>query len=69
MQIIFYGGKLCEELPHSGRWSENNNFFLGEYKVITKKQQFLGMYNFMFFYVFKMTVAIAFLCKNAVLAV
>ena len=26
-------------------------------------------YNFMFFYVFKMAVAIAFLCKNAVEAI
>ena len=29
----------------------------------------IPMYNFMFFYVFKMAVAIAFLCENAVEAI
>jgi hypothetical protein len=37
----------------------------GEHKVITLKHQFLGIV-LCFFYVFKMVVAIAFLCKNAV---
>ena len=43
--------------------------------MITTKQQFLGMkttiprYDFMFFYVFKMAMAIAFLCENAVEAI
>ena len=41
---------------------------MGEYKVITQKQQFLGIILW-FFYVFKMAVAIAFLCKNAVQAI
>ena len=41
--------------------------FLGEHKVITPEQQFLCI--IMFFYVFKMAVAIAFLCKNAVEAI
>ena len=39
--------------------------FWGEYKVITPEQQFLGIISW-FFYVFKMAMAIAFLCKNAV---
>ena len=38
---------------------------LGEYKVTTPKQQFLGII-LCFFYVFKMAVAIVFLCKKAV---
>ena len=41
---------------------------LGEHKVITPKQQF-PRYHFMFFYVFKIAVAIVFLCKNAVEAI
>ena len=45
-----------------------NKFFLGERKVITPEHQFLS-YDFMLFYVFKMAVAIAFLCKNAVEAI
>ena len=28
---------------HSVRWTENNKNILGEYKMITKKQQFLGI--------------------------
>ena len=38
---------------------------LGKHKVITPEQQFLGMI-LGFIYVFKMAVAIAFLCENAV---
>ena len=38
----------------------------GEHKVITQKQQFIGM---IFFNVFKMAVAIAFICENAVEAI
>jgi hypothetical protein len=45
-----------------------NKTFLGEYKVITPEQQFLGKI-LCFFYVFKMAVAIAFLCENAVEAI
>ena len=37
--------------------------FLGEYKVITPEQQFYV------FYAFKMAMAIAFLCENAVEAI
>jgi hypothetical protein len=37
--------------------------FLGENKVITPKQQLLDI---IFFYVFRMALAIAFLCQNAV---
>ena len=47
---------------HSGR-------FLGEHKVITPEQFLVVLiprYNFMVFYVFKLAVAIAFLCENAV---
>ena len=44
--------------------------FLGEHKVITPEQQFLGIILWGFFVcVFKMAVAIAFLCKNAVEAI
>ena len=42
--------------------------FLGEYKVITPKQQFLGLI-LCFFYVFKIAVAIVFLRKKAVEAI
>ena len=42
-----------------------NKPFWGEHKVILPKKQFLGI----FFYVFKMAMAIAFLCKNAVEAI
>ena len=45
-------------------WKINRNF-LGEYKVITPEQQFLGIILW-FLYVFKMVVDIAFLCKNAI---
>ena len=41
---------------------------LGEHKEITQEQQFLSII-LCFFYVFKMAVAIAFLCKNAVEAI
>ena len=34
IQIVIY---------HNGRWTENNKKKLGEYKVITPKQQFLGI--------------------------
>ena len=44
------------------------NFFGGEHKVITPKQQILGIILCVF-YVFKMAVAIAFLCENAVEAI
>ena len=44
--------------------SIENNYFGGEHKVITLKQQFLGII-LCFFYVFKMAVAIASLCVNA----
>ena len=40
---------------------------LGENKVITPEQQFLCI--ILFFFVFKMAMAIAFLCKNAVEAI
>ena len=42
--------------------------FWGEFKVITLKQQFLGLI-LCFFYAFKMAVVIAFLCENAVEAI
>ena len=42
--------------------------FLGEHKVITAEQQFLGLI-LCFFYAFKMAVAIAFLRENAVEAI
>ena len=41
---------------------------LGEHKVITPEQQFLCIILCLF-YVFKMAVAIAFLCENAVEAI
>ena len=41
--------------------------FLGEYK--TPEEQFLSVTLCFFFYVFKMAVAIAFLCENAVEAI
>ena len=44
------------------------NFLGGEHKVITPKQQILGII-LCFFYVFKMAVAIAFLCENALEAI
>ena len=44
--------------------SIEKKYFGGEQKVITLKQQFLLRYNFMFFYVFKMAVAIVSLCVN-----
>ena len=42
-----------------------NRNVLGEHKMITPEQQFLGI----IFFVFKMAVAIAFLCENAVEAI
>ena len=42
-----------------------NKSFLGEHKVITPKQQFLGII-LCFFSVFKMAKTIAFLCENDV---
>ena len=48
-------------------YSIENKSFLGEHKVITPKQQFLGI--ILCFFVFKMAVAITFLCKNAVEAI
>ena len=41
-------------------------FFLGEHKVITPEQQYPDVILWVFFYVFRMSVAIAFLCENAV---
>ena len=41
---------------------------LGEHKVITPKQHFLGLI-LSFFYAFKMAIAIAFFCVNAVEAI
>ena len=35
---------------HSVRWTENNKNILGEYKMITKKQQFLGIILCFFMY-------------------
>ena len=49
-------------------YSIENKSFLGEHKVITPKQQFLGIV-LCFFYVFQMAVAIMFLCENAVEAI
>ena len=46
----------------------NTEFFVGENKVITPKQQFLGIIS-CFFYEFKMAVDILLLCKNAVEAI
>ena len=46
----------------------NREYFWGENKVITAKQQFLGMI-LCFFYAFKIAVTIAYLCKNAVEAI
>ena len=46
-----------------------NKFFLGEHKVITLKQQFLGIILCFFMYIFKKAVAIVFLCENAVEAI
>ena len=43
-------------------------FFLGWIQS-DNTETTIPRYNFMFFYVFKMAVAIAFLCKNAVEAV
>ena len=40
-----------------------NRIVLGEHKVMTPEQQFLGIV-LCFFYAFKMTVAIAYLCEN-----
>ena len=48
--------------------SIENKYFGGEHKVVTLKQQFLGII-LCFFYVFKIAVAIAFLCENAVEAI
>ena len=45
-----------------------NKLFLGEHKVITPKEQFLGII-LCFFYVFKIEVAIVFLCENTVEAI
>ena len=39
--------------------------FFGKHKLITPKQQLLGIILCIFMYVFKMAVAIAFLCENA----
>ena len=49
--------------------SIENKYFGGEQKVITLKQQFVGIILCFFFYVFKMAVAIASLCGFAVEAV
>jgi hypothetical protein len=45
-----------------------NKTFLGEYKNDNTRTT-IPRYNFMFFHVFKMAVAIVFLCKNAVEAI
>ena len=49
-------------------YSIENKSFLGEHKVITQKQQFLGTILW-FFYVFQTAVAITFLCENALEAI
>ena len=51
-------------MEHGPKITKN---FLGEHKVITPEQQFLCI--ILWFYVFKMAVAIAFLCENAVEAI
>ena len=33
---------------HCERWTENNQKFLGEHKVITAKQQFQGLFFYLF---------------------
>ena len=53
----------CQRAQHSGRKKKS---FLGEHKVMTPKQQFLGIILCFFMYVFEMALAIVFLCKNAV---
>ena len=54
---------------HSGRWTENNKNSLHEHKRDNTQATIPRCYFMFFFYVFKMAVAIAFLCKNAVEAV
>ena len=54
---------------HSGRWTENNKNSLDEHKRDNTQATIPRCYFMFFFYVFKMAVAIAFLCKNAVEAV
>ena len=53
---------LAITLEHGRKITQN---FLGEHKVIPLEKQFPGM----FFYVFRMAVAIVFLCENAVEAI
>ena len=48
---------------------EINKTILGEHKMITPKQQFLGIILCFFMYVFKIAVAIVFLCENTVEAI
>ena len=54
---------------HIGRWTENDKKILGELKAICNTKTTIPMYNFTFFYLSKMAVAIAFLCQNAVEAI
>ena len=68
MRKLFKGGKYSRAETIRGNTVfkmtiEINKLFLGEYKLITLKQLIFV------FYVFKIAVAIAFLCENAVEAI
>ena len=63
-----WNSALMNNTVEHGRKITQN--FLGEHKVITPEQQFLGIILWGFFVcVFKMAVAIAFLCKNTIEAI
>ena len=55
-------GLMNITVEHGRKITQN---LFGEHKVITPEQQYPGVILWVF-YVFRMSVAIAFLCKNAV---
>ena len=66
LQIIVLYSQISNTTVEDGQ--KINKKKLGEHKVITPEQQFLGII-LCFFYVFKMAVDIVFLCENAVEAI
>ena len=73
LSIYTYLQSFRESIPtglryHSGRWTENNRKFFGWTQSDNTKTTFPRS-NFKLFYAFKMAVAIAFFCVNAVEAI
>ena len=66
--VWHFGEKTFSATYHSGRWTENNKKKFGWTQSDNTKTT-IPRYNSMFFYVFKMAVAVVFLCENAVEAI